>query len=290
MARTRDWTFVVNNYTDDDEAEVLSAEWGWFGGGVRYIVCGKEVGESGTPHLQGFVQWVSQKTNTQVRAFFDGRGHWEPRRGTPAQARDYITANPDKPNPNYWEFGNIGNTREEAGKQSMEERWSLAKEGKFEALPPEQIKVYEYIHAKFQVVEDRDVLDNIWIYGPSGCGKSLYVRTNYPSFYNKGINKWWDGYRHEPTVLVDDLDPNHAEKSGIGYYLKIWGDHYAFNAEVKGGMLRVRPKTVIVTSQYTPREVFKDFETVAAITRRFKVMKVIDGVLYEHVEQVNFNH
>ena len=60
----KDWVFTLNNYTDE-EVEILN--------GVledatkcRYGVYGREVGESGTPHLQGFVQFVNRKRPNQV--------------------------------------------------------------------------------------------------------------------------------------------------------------------------------------------------------------------------------
>ena len=277
MSRSRDWCFTLNHPTEDDENEVYAFEQGLIGA-VKYLVVGREIGEQGTEHFQGFIQFENQRTLQSVRQLFNERAHWEVRRGTPRQAADYC-----KKERNFYEFGNMGLSREEHGKACLQERWELAKAGRFEELPPENIRTYEYIFAKNHAVEDRADLDNLWIFGPSGCGKSRYCRDHYPGHYNKPISKWWDGYSHQPVIVIDDIDPNHAEKSGIGFYLKIWGDHYAFNAEVKGGMLKVRPQTVIVTSQYHPRDVFRDHETLSAIVRRFKVMQVVDGTLYEYV-------
>ena len=159
----------------------------------------------------------------------------------------------------------------EKGKEAIAERWALAKSGTFEELPPEQIKVYEYIHQKYQKHEDIDTLENYWYYGKSGCGKSSLIRKNYDSFYPKGMSKWWDGYMNEEVVVLDDIDPSHEF---IAYYLKIWCDHYVFNAEVKGGMFKIRPKIFIVTSQYSPDQIFTDPKTLEAINRRFKIVNL----------------
>lgn len=63
----------------------------------------------------------------------------------------------------------------------------------------------------------------IWYYGTSGCGKSSIARAKYPNSYSKLANKWFDGYRQEKTIILDDLDKSHDK---LGYHLKIWADHY----------------------------------------------------------------
>ena len=186
--QSRDWCFTLNNPMEDEIASIYGAEHGSFGGGVKYLVAGMEgMGPDCTPHIQGFVQWNGPKTLEKCKAVLD-RAHWEKRRGSPTQAAEYCKKEGD-----FFEVGECGLTREENMKLSNQERWALAKEGKFVDLPPEHYQTYKKIFMENIVVEDRNELDNLWIVGPSGCGKSRYVRTNYPEYFSKPINKWWDG-------------------------------------------------------------------------------------------------
>ena len=75
--------------------------------------------------------------------------------------------------------------------------------------------------------------------------------------------------RRALLFLLGDFDPTHGKF--LSYFLKIWCDHYAFNAEVKGGTLKIRPKTIIVTSQYPIEKCFEEAESVLAIKRRFQI-------------------
>lgn len=261
--QNRKWCFTLNNWTEEEFENLLKTD-------SDYIIIGKEVGEQLTPHLQGFLYFKNKKTLKQCKAI-NGRAHWEIAKGSVDQNVTYCSKEG-----NVTERGiKPANAKEKGikGAAAIAAQWELAKAGKFEELPPASIKTYEYIFAKYgHKPQDIDNLDNIWIYGTSGCGKSRYVRDTYTRFYSKSISKWWDGYTDEEVVVIDDIDPSHAEKSGIGYNLKIWADHYVFNAETKGGTLFIRPKQIIVTSQYSISSVFTDPETFAAISRRFRVM------------------
>jgi len=69
----------------------------------RYGIYGKETGESGTPHLQGFVQFVNRKRPNQVSVTLGSvRYHCERRRGTADEAANYCKKDGD-----YIEFGNV---------------------------------------------------------------------------------------------------------------------------------------------------------------------------------------
>lgn len=86
-------------------------------------------------------------------------------------------------------------------------------------------------------------------------------------------NKWWDGYKGEENVIIDDFDKKH---DCLGYHLKIWSDMYAFPAEIKGSTVRIRPKKIVVTSNYSLDAIWPDVETLGALRRRFHVIHFTD--------------
>lgn len=122
---------------------------------------------------------------------------------------------------------------------------------------------------------DKDSIDCYWYVGAPGTGKTYASRHDFEGeIYYKNANKWWCGYRDQPVVVIDDFSLSHA---CLGYHLKIWAQEYAFIAEIKCGAMCIRPKTIVVTSNYTIEEIFKeDKELREAIKRRFKVVRFTD--------------
>lgn len=78
--------FTLNNYTDVDVARLATLG---SSDAIRYLVFGREVGDSGTPHLQGFVIWEAVKRFRAAKALIGDRCFLEPARGKSEQARDY---------------------------------------------------------------------------------------------------------------------------------------------------------------------------------------------------------
>ncbi len=52
--------------------------------------------------------------------------------------------------------------------------------------------------------------------------------------------------------------------------LKEWADHWQFKAQVKGGQLgMIRPKKIIVTSNYSIRDLWPNFDEYDPLEERF---------------------
>lgn len=125
------------------------------------------------------------------------------------------------------------------------------------------------VNTTFRKCEIQDgELRNEWYWGPRGTGKTSKAWRENPNIFVKAINKWWDGYADEKVVLLDDWDP---DIKGMVNYLKIWSDRYPFRAEVKGSSMMIRPKKIIVTSNYPIEECFERQQDVEALRRRFRV-------------------
>lgn len=70
MAIAKSWCFTLNNYTEEEYNAIVAWD-------VSKMVVGKEMGENGTPHLQGAVAFKQTHRLTGVKKL-QPRAHWEP--------------------------------------------------------------------------------------------------------------------------------------------------------------------------------------------------------------------
>jgi len=99
MSRAKHWCFTLNNYTEEDlvivDGLIDACE------ECTYLIYGKEVGESGTPHLQGFVSLSARVRLSQIRTLFGSSPHLEVSRNAIASIA-YCKKDGD-----VYEFGNF---------------------------------------------------------------------------------------------------------------------------------------------------------------------------------------
>ncbi|AXH76228.1 MAG: putative viral replication protein [Eurynomevirus troutis] len=92
------WVFTLNNYTEEQTTTLNESLDN--GETIKYAVYGFEVGDSGTPHLQGFVIFKHGKRFNECKRALGDTVHIERALGTSQQARDYC-----QKDGNYKEFG-----------------------------------------------------------------------------------------------------------------------------------------------------------------------------------------
>jgi hypothetical protein len=264
MSRNRNFTFTYNNYPNFDLVDSIVC---------KYIAYSEEVAPTtGTPHLQGYIQFASAKTIIAARALLPGC-HVEVMIGSIVQNDIYISKvgsmieRGDKPITN--------DNKGRAEKLRWHNARQLAKEGKLDEIDADIfIRCYttlKRIKSDYQSKPPPVDVQCFWIYGPTGSGKSHAVECSFPDCYKKSMDdlKWFDGYSGHETIYLEDLDVYQVRWGGL---LKRLADRWPMQTSVKGGMLYIRPKRIIVTSNYDICDIWTDPQTLLPLQRRFKVI------------------
>jgi len=256
MPSPKAYCFTLNNYTEDEYANVCRV----CENESRYAIIGREVGEQGTPHLQGYVMFTRAYRFATIKDRFLPRCHIEVAAGSTDRNYDYCSKGGD-----FREFGE----RPAKGKRSRDELGTYFSErlvtnrGRgLDEFAAEHPGVWYFSghnmlrnHMTLQKPIDRPNINVRWINGPPGVGKSRFAHTTYPNAYIKDPRtKWWNGYMLEEEVIIDDFGPGGID---INHLLR-WFDRYKCLVESKGGMLPLYASKFIVTSNFHPRDLFKD--------------------------------
>ena len=256
------WVFTINNYTEEDITFVMGLE-------VSKITCSKEVGEEGTPHLQGACTFYRNYRLKGVKKLHD-KAHWE--MGIASQDFNYCKKRGsevirDENNKVQGKRNDIQEIREglEAGddiKQVLKKARSMASVNfaktwlteMAEHLPPD---------TKIQIH---------WYYGASGTGKTRKVLQDcQPRPYIPINHKWWDGYQGQDAVLLDDLRPDWCKPAELLRLLDPYRHEY--RGEIKGGSRPLVATKIYITAPYHPEDFWKDInEDPKQLLRRIDLL------------------
>jgi len=290
MSQARNWCFTINNPSEspDELIELFKAE-----KRVRYLVFQREKGDEETIHYQGYCEFSSPVKLGGVKKIH-ARAHWEVRRGTREQARDYCVKE-DSRIEGPWEFGEWGQTRGQ--RTDLEALYKAARtmstlQEVAEAFPASYMRHYKAVrHVRqlkaFDKPKREKPLEVFLYYGPPGTGKTRRAYEEAPDLYAIPLGKqlWFDNYAGEPIVLIDDFSGSLRLVDTLRMF-----DRYPIQVPVKGDFVWWCPERIYVTSNVHPRNWYNystRADSYAALTRRFtKVIHFPDDKVYQTEEEV----
>lgn len=255
--------FTVNNYTIEEVEWFYSEK---FTDLCKWCVIAKEVGASGTPHLQGacvFKKQMYVKTLKKLLGFV--RSHIEMMRGSPNDSLRYCMKDDGKP----FIFGEIPVS--EQGKRNdlhnVVERVLKGENIRQLSGDVSGATAIVKFHKGLTVLRNlRSAKRNgvpiiCWLYGATGCGKSFNawklareVGGDDDIWINTFGLRWFDGYEAQRVAIIDDYRNKDCKFS---YLLRLL-DRYPLRVEFKGGMVEWQPKYIFITTTQSIDEMFAE--------------------------------
>lgn len=239
--------FTLNNYTSLEHTAIRELE-------CRYLVVGEEVGESGTPHLQGYIYFDNPRSFSSIKKKIP-RAHIEVSVGTPQQASQYCKKD--------GKFSEKGNLPEQGQRNDISQIREQVNAGHGMRQIIETATSYQGIRTAELLLKYKEKKRDwqpevVYIWGRSGTGKTRWAYDNFPfeDIHKQQAHqpKWWGGYDAHPVVILDEVD------SQTSYaWLKELTDRYPHSVETKGGMRSFLAKNVIITSLTEPHRLFEDY-------------------------------
>lgn len=258
MSKIRGYCFTVNNYTDEDLLDVDRLV-----GESHYIIVGKEVGENGTPHLQGYVYFENPRSFGGIKKLLP-RAHIEAAKGTPEQNKMYC----GKGGVILVEKGDVprkGKRTDIDHIRGLVKEMPKMRDVVKEAKSYQAIKVAE-VYLKYHE-EPRTWKPEVrWYHGSTGSGKTRTAREWLGDDVYTALDsiKWWEGYDAHKNVLIDDFRRDFCKFHQL---LKLL-DRYEYKVETKGGSRQFLAKKIAITSPYPPDKMYNTREDVNQLIRR----------------------
>lgn len=251
---SRSWIFTLNNYTGAEQDIIKSLD-------VSYLRYGEEVGENGTPHLQGMVVWKKPMRLAACKKVIE-RAHFEPMlsfndslRYVSKEGKTFTIDNRKQGSRSDLETINDkiikGTTRQIIATENMKEYI------KYHAGIDKCLALFAKPRAEKPYV--------MWIWGGTGVGKTRHVFEAEKSLWiSSGTLQWWDGYENQDAVLFDDFRGDFITFHGLLRVL----DRYPIKVPVKGGFREFNSSKIYITSCLPPDSVYKTIEDVGQLLRR----------------------
>lgn len=282
--RHRNWVFTLNNpdkyvtydATQEDGNEhgtvdyELSA-WRDCIAKASYVLCQIERGESGTVHLQGYLELQQPLGLSGLKKLLP-TAHWEPRYGSQEDAINYVSKSDTKLAGPF----SYGVKKQQGERVDFAKALAELKEGKsvMEVIEdtPSMLRYVTHldkISSKLKLRE-RPAPKIIWLFGQTGSGKTKSAWDIFgPEAYvfldpDKGT-AWFDGYGGEANFIWDEFSGNYPFRK-----LLVLLDRYPLREQIKGSFVNIRACNFIITSNQNPSDFYLGGLDREPLSRRLK--------------------
>ncbi len=242
---------TINNWTQQDlfAFKYLARK-------AVYAIAGAEVGEQGTPHIQGFIHLPNAKKGQEWKKQLP-RAHFIPANGSDHSNQEYC----GKENNILFETG------EPSAQGSRTDIKEITDKIKNLELSMDDIMwdypdMYLRYHKAFEKMFSslKPVRTNppqvYWIWGKSGVGKTRRaVEGHKDSHYIKDNTIWWDGYEQQEAIIIDDFEADIPFRVLLRML-----DRYQYQGQVKGGYVHINSNYIYITSEFHPAYFYGDSE------------------------------
>jgi len=211
------WCFTINNASNEDYPDAWLAR-ARAQCGADYCIWQFEVGEEGTPHIQGYLCCDRRVRLSALKQATGSRGHWEPRRGSHAQARAYCQKSDTRaegPDAGPFEWGDDSAYAVAPGARTdIQAVRDAIDQGASDAFIGSEwfghflrynrgIALYRALQAPRRTEPPRVVV----IVGDTGVGKSYAANLAGEDAYwlrqSAAPCGWWDSYQTGQPVIID---------------------------------------------------------------------------------------
>ncbi len=271
--RHRTWCFTINNYTDEDckRLDGLLDD-----GHCRRLIGGLEVGESGTPHVQGAVVWSSAVSFETCKSRIGRRAHLLIAHGSWKSNVTYCSKDHEVKWAKNLKGGQGCRTDWQDGMGAITDGctlWQIAHDYPALGRCMHAVKTLKEEHDFESAPKWRDVKVHV-LYGPTGTGKTRRAVDHDNYFMQRAGEKWWDGYRGEKRLVLDEFRDRCYKPEELIAIL----DGYKLRLPIKGAHTYARWTEVYITSNVNPEDWYRGTipETRAAIARRITNVEHMD--------------
>lgn len=294
-AQYRRWVFTLNNYSNGEVEDLRKI----IGAKVRFVAFGFEIGEEGTPHLQGYIEFMAGVRLNGVKGWVGSRAHIEPSTMGWDEKENYL--NPD------WEevlYDNLAYVTKEgnfevygvpaiSGCRTGVEGFLQAAEESHGNIGEESFLIEHYkVSMRYmswgmrvlnmyrrKAFKDKKLYPDpeLWIYyGHTGTGKSRDAKAipgrHYISCNLEG-QFWFDGYDNEEVIIFDEWTDAAFSLKFLNYMMDPHTE--GVRLPIKNGFVYVKPRVWVLTTNQKPQNWYKnaDKEMLGAFHRRIRIQQ-----------------